>query len=1059
MANPIVLTFADWSGPDVEPGKDSGTKYTTTTLLENLSNANGFVTCSSTLNAYAARAGYGVKLGTSSKSGDFTLDLLLPDQFSKIVVKAASYNDSQGTLYINGAEFDLTNGGSDNKVLHDCTIYPSDVVSSLTIATSATATYPYRAYVKSITFYPKEIGGNAGTYEDPTEHSPASVQFANLTNSDFAIDENYELGTYPLGGYDGPSLSYIASNVGHFSVRGIHFSYKNSGNKDNFFRCTQDAFVANGSKSIMYFNCHMGDTIVMGVSCKGSAAPVFASTGATAMLDNPAVPGGSDYTRRELRFVATATEVQIQETDGGYRLYDVAIREYVAEQEMTIAELIALQTATPNTTDYFVTTGVVGTILNSTYGNYGLWSGEDSILVYGTLDANGATRNFESLGINTNDTITVKGKMKFYNDVLEFVNVSVLAVHPYNPNPVQLMDTVYFINTREYVEPYCYAWANDGALQNAGWPGEPMTLVGTMLGYDLYSYVAPHGMYDHLIFNDNGDNTTQTQDMVWPTKPYYYNGKFYLYEELFSSDPFVLSIADIIALQNTTPNTTDEFTTTGLVGEISNTLFGNYGIWSGSDSIFVYGTLDAEGNTRNFSSLGINTEDTITIKGKMAFYNGVLEFVDVTVLSHSPYVDYYDAPTAHTLSTTFDNIFPSEFNYDNKWSGTMYAAAPALSYSPSTRPAHFDVRGVEFFYFGHENKEAFVRASTEYLTINGRSTTMRVRCHVGDIIRLAVTAKGGTAPVFSATGATADVNNESVPAGTGNEISILTFVAMDEVVDIYESTGGYRLYNVSITELAADVEGVYLVRYEDGDGVPYTMDDLGEGFYGITYNSFEEYVVEYFYFVEQVGSEYVSYLGANNSLIERANPSYGCVSDDNYYCTTSFDAIGEYTLLYNANTHTFYVIYPDAYFLAGDLALMEQIWTFPEEKVWVPDGVVLDADSTRSLDLPAGEYEFKVTFNGSWNVNYGYYDLSAASTMSCLSVAGEYGDNIKLTLTESATVTIVVADGEITVTVSSVGTAIDQISADKDGKFIKDGAVVIRKSQSVFDTKGQLISK
>lgn len=156
MAEPVTLTFKDYPKAD----SDLGTTFTTTTLLDSLQNSAGFVTCTNVANTYAARIGMGSKLGTSSKTGTFTLSLVTPAEFDSIVVNAASYSATEGSLSINGGEaIDLTDGGTSNKALRNIAYIPTGSVETFTLATTAK-----RAYVKSITFYPKSSSPVTTTY-------------------------------------------------------------------------------------------------------------------------------------------------------------------------------------------------------------------------------------------------------------------------------------------------------------------------------------------------------------------------------------------------------------------------------------------------------------------------------------------------------------------------------------------------------------------------------------------------------------------------------------------------------------------------------------------------------------------------------------------------------------------------------------------------------------------------------------------------------------------------------------------------------------------------------
>ena len=71
----------------------------------------------------------------------------------------------------------------------------------------------------------------------------------------------------------------------------------------------------------------------------------------------------------------------------------------------------------------------------------------------------------------------------------------------------------------------------------------------------------------------------------------------------------------------------------GVVTKIANTTYGNMYIYDDTDEVYVYGTLDAGGNEKNFLSLGIEVGDIVTVEGPRKTYSGTIELVNVTVIS------------------------------------------------------------------------------------------------------------------------------------------------------------------------------------------------------------------------------------------------------------------------------------------------------------------------------------------------------------------------------------------------------------------------------------------
>ena len=71
---------------------------------------------------------------------------------------------------------------------------------------------------------------------------------------------------------------------------------------------------------------------------------------------------------------------------------------------------------------------------------------------------------------------------------------------------------------------------------------------------------------------------------------------------------------------------------TGTVTKIVNTTYGNWYLNDGTGEVYIYGTLDSKGGTKNFSSWGLEAGDQITVQGPKTTYNGTVELVDVTVV-------------------------------------------------------------------------------------------------------------------------------------------------------------------------------------------------------------------------------------------------------------------------------------------------------------------------------------------------------------------------------------------------------------------------------------------
>jgi hypothetical protein len=117
-------------------------------------------------------------------------------------------------------------------------------------------------------------------------------------------------------------------------------------------------------------------------------------------------------------------EVELQ-LKSGSKLQHIVVRQGSVEaEEATAAEV----NAGPDGKTYIVE-GTVTSIVNTTYGNwYMVDKAGDEVYIYGTLDKNGKTKNFLSLGLEVGDVVKVSGPKTTYNGTVELVDVTVLSI-------------------------------------------------------------------------------------------------------------------------------------------------------------------------------------------------------------------------------------------------------------------------------------------------------------------------------------------------------------------------------------------------------------------------------------------------------------------------------------------------------------------------------------------------------------------------------------------------------------------------------------------------------
>lgn len=74
------------------------------------------------------------------------------------------------------------------------------------------------------------------------------------------------------------------------------------------------------------------------------------------------------------------------------------------------------------------------------------------------------------------------------------------------------------------------------------------------------------------------------------------------------------------------------YRTKGTCTAIANTTYGNWYLQDGTGEVYIYGTLDAKGAEKNFTSLGIEVGDVVEVEGPKTTYGSTIELVNVTVI-------------------------------------------------------------------------------------------------------------------------------------------------------------------------------------------------------------------------------------------------------------------------------------------------------------------------------------------------------------------------------------------------------------------------------------------
>lgn len=135
--------------------------------------------------------------------------------------------------------------------------------------------------------------------------------------------------------------------------------------------------------------------------------------------------GSAGETKVTLHADATngGRDTQLEIVCNGQRQYLQVMQGDEQPQEATVADVLE----GPDGKTYRVT-GTVEDIYNTTYGNWYLRDKTGRVTIYGTLDKDGKTKNFASLGIENGDVVTIEGPKTTYGTTVELVDVTVLKI-------------------------------------------------------------------------------------------------------------------------------------------------------------------------------------------------------------------------------------------------------------------------------------------------------------------------------------------------------------------------------------------------------------------------------------------------------------------------------------------------------------------------------------------------------------------------------------------------------------------------------------------------------
>lgn len=263
--------------------------------------------------------------------------------------------------------------------------------------------------------------------------------------------------------------------------------------------------------------------------------------------------------------------------------------------------------------------GVCNDIYNTEYGNWHLIDATGDLTIYGTLDKNGTAKNFKSLGIEAGDIVTVEGPKKTFNGTVQLTDVTVIAIEK---SLIKI----------ESLTPAEALPKEGGVLEVA------LTCKGTNMEVVLpeaakswvsVAGISSNGKAASVKFNVAANPEGKRKaDIVIKTVS---GGKDYTAQFTLTQDGAIIdaTVAEVLKAEDGLT----QYRVSGYISKDKKSEFGNIYIKDATGEIYVYGVLDAKGQSKQWNNMGIHEGDIITVVGPKTSFNGEPQMKNVSVES------------------------------------------------------------------------------------------------------------------------------------------------------------------------------------------------------------------------------------------------------------------------------------------------------------------------------------------------------------------------------------------------------------------------------------------
>ena len=315
----------------------------------------------------------------------------------------------------------------------------------------------------------------------------------------------------------------------------------------------------------------------------------------------------------------------------------------------------------------------------------------------------------------------------------------------------------------------------------------------------------------------------------------------------------------------------DTYRVQGTLTKLTNTTYGNWYIKDETGEVYVYGTLDASGAEKNFSSLGLDEGDQVMIQGPKKTYNGTVELVNVTVLTYRKSVLKIDSISDRNvpkeggefqvyISLKGDGLkvdIPEEYK---SWL-TMSGITTESNYATVTFKAAANTGGArEATIDFTSSKNTTVSTVTASITQEGAIKECTIaefnaaeagtaQYRITGVITKVANSKYGNCYIQDATG-------ETYVYGMGNSgefqekgLKVGDIVTISGVKDVYKGEGQMKNATIEDVKVVTPVTVAEFLTKEDNDNVYYLLTGQVSNMQNINYGNYD--------LVDETGSVYI----------------------------------------------------------------------------------------------------------------------------------------------------------------------------------------------------------